>query len=75
MGATRVEAVRDISHASNTLSHYDLLVIREKDHYHRSYIQTHTVDWNWVKDSLIMSRLLPYPDWASEEESQCSQSL
>ncbi|EKM82613.1 hypothetical protein AGABI1DRAFT_104539 [Agaricus bisporus var. burnettii JB137-S8] len=75
MGATRVEAVRDTSFAEHPLSHYDLLVIRDREQYHSAYSQTHTVDWNWIKDSLIMSRFLPMPDWPVEEESQCSQNL
>lgn len=75
MGATRVEAVRDTSFAAHPLSEYDLLVIRDREQYHSGYLQNHTVDWNWIKDSLIMSRFLPRPDWPVEEESQCSQNL
>lgn len=75
MGAAKVEAVRDVSYALNPLSQYGFLIIREKDQYTSSYVQARTVDWNWVKDSLIMSRRLPYPSWPVEEDSQCSQSL
>lgn len=75
MGATRVEAVHDISYAAQPLSQYNLLILREKEQYTRDCLQTHTVDWNWIKDSLIMSRRLAYPTWLIDEDSQCSQSL
>ena len=75
MGAKRVEAVRDIGHAENPLSQYNLLILREKKQYTRDCVQIHTVDWNWIKDSLIMSRRLSYPIWSVDEDSQCSQTL
>ncbi|KXN86904.1 DNA repair protein rhp9 [Leucoagaricus sp. SymC.cos] len=75
MGASRVEAVRAADDAAKPLSQYDLLILRDKDSYVREFVQVHTVDWNWIKDSLIMSRQLPYPDWSTAEDSQCSQSL
>ncbi len=76
MGAGRVEAVADVSSASMLLPQYDLVIIREKEQYIDRYPQDCTADWNWVKDSLIMSRMLPFPFWAVvEDDAQCSQSL
>jgi hypothetical protein len=75
MGASRVETVRDVTYSLHPLSQYDLLILRGRELYTRDFVQTDTVDWNWVKDSLIMSRRLQYPAWSVEDDSQCSQSL
>lgn len=69
MGAARVEAVTDAKFASERLSAFDYVVIKEVGQYVPSLNDGTTVHWGWVKDCLIASRHLPLPEWP-EAESQ-----
>ncbi|KJA27104.1 hypothetical protein HYPSUDRAFT_35669 [Hypholoma sublateritium FD-334 SS-4] len=70
MGAEVVEAVTEPRHASQVLSYYDYLVIREPGQYSPQFTDCTVVHWAWVKDCLIASRYLPLPTWAGAGESQ-----
>lgn len=70
MGADRVEAVSDIDHASAPLDEFDFVVIKKAEHYSFELGMTpnKTVHWNWVKECLVASRLLPQPEWGLESQ-------
>ncbi|KAF8077869.1 hypothetical protein FPV67DRAFT_1662656 [Lyophyllum atratum] len=71
MGADRVEAVSDVKYASNSVSLFDFVVIKEAHQYNSHLEEGRTVHWAWVKDCLIASRLLPIPQWGLQHpESQ-----
>ncbi|KAF8643815.1 hypothetical protein AX16_008833 [Volvariella volvacea WC 439] len=65
MGAHRVKAVKTLQQTQHEVETYDYLIIRERDHYtpNLSELGPTVVDWQWVKDCLIASRLLPPPTW------------
>ena len=70
IGAEVVEAVTEPRHASQGLSNYDYLVIREPAQYSAQFADCTVVHWAWVKDCLIASRYLPLPTWTEADESQ-----
>lgn len=60
MGATRVEAVADIKHASNRdPTHYDYVVVKELPD--KPLRDVAYVDVTWIKECLIAGRPLPLP--------------
>lgn len=63
MGARRVEAVSELRYASAPISEFDLIVIKEANHYDPALDNGCTVHWTWVKDCLVASRQLPLPVW------------
>ncbi|KAG6874218.1 hypothetical protein C0995_003764 [Termitomyces sp. Mi166 len=70
MGADRVEAVTEVDHASAPLHEFDLVVIKKAEHYsiELGMVPDKTVHWNWVKECLVASRLLPQPEWGLESQ-------
>jgi len=66
MGAKTVESVSDQKYASQELSEYGYIVIREPSHYSSDFDDCQTVHWSWVKECLIASRYLPLPSWNTE---------
>ncbi|KAG6814480.1 hypothetical protein H0H92_000005 [Tricholoma furcatifolium] len=69
MGADRVEAVNDIAYASTPLEDFDLVIVKQdKDYDPELMLAEKTVHWNWVKECLVASRLLPQPQWACESQ-------
>jgi len=79
MGAKVVEAVTSPKHASQPLSEYGYIVVREDDVWAK-YPQLRgagqVVTWSWVKDCLISSRLLPIPTPETEEvDEEASQEV
>ena len=62
MGASQVEAVVDVKYASRKLHEYDYVVVKEVYDKAQSNIDgVNCVNFGWVKDCLIMGRLLPNP--------------
>ncbi|KAG6917953.1 hypothetical protein DXG01_017137 [Tephrocybe rancida] len=70
MGADRVEAVSDAAYSSAPLHEFDLVVVKKAEHYspNMGMVEGKTVYWNWVKDCLIASRLLPQSRWETESQ-------
>ncbi|KAG6899739.1 hypothetical protein C0993_007268 [Termitomyces sp. T159_Od127] len=70
MGADRVEAVTEIDHASAPLEEFDFVVIKKVEHYslELGMVPYKTVHWNWVKECLVASRLLPQPEWGLDSQ-------
>ncbi|KAH0583784.1 hypothetical protein H2248_009387 [Termitomyces sp. 'cryptogamus'] len=70
MGADRVEAVTDINYASAPLHEFDFVVIKKAEHYspELGMVPNKTVHWNWVKECLVASRLLPQLEWELESQ-------
>ncbi|KAG6898357.1 hypothetical protein C0992_009032 [Termitomyces sp. T32_za158] len=68
MGADCVEAVTDIDHASAPLNEFDFIVIKKAEHYSLGMVPDKTVQWSWVKECLVASRLLPHPEWGLESQ-------
>ncbi|KAJ7046880.1 hypothetical protein C8F04DRAFT_1062013 [Mycena alexandri] len=58
MGATSVEAVRDVKNASLELGEYDYVVNKDDNARIAKMTETNIVSWDWVKDALI-SRCVP----------------
>ncbi|KAJ7774929.1 hypothetical protein B0H16DRAFT_80035 [Mycena metata] len=58
MGATSVEAVRDVKNASLKLDQYDYIVNKDDNADIAKMTATNIVSWDWVKDALI-SRCVP----------------
>lgn len=63
MGADAVEAATEPRYAARKLSDYDYVVIRDANRYGPEFSNCVTVHWNWVKECLIASRLIPLPSW------------
>ena len=63
MGAARVEAVPEPKFASSDPPSFDLIVVKEQNDANRFKSgDTRCVHLQWVKDSLIAGRLLPFPE-------------
>ena len=79
MGAKVVEAVTDPRYASQPLSEYGYIVVREDDvcsKYPQLRGAGRVVSWSWVKECLISSRLLPIPTPEVEEvDEEASQEV
>jgi hypothetical protein len=73
MGARRVEAVSALKYASAKPATFDFVVIKELA-FCEDFNPDNTVPWQWVKDSLIASRILPIPSWGVEELMQSQES-
>jgi len=68
MGAETVETVSTPAHASKKLNEYDYIVVRDNCSKYPDYADyANVVEWTWVKECLIASRILPIPVRSSEE--------
>jgi hypothetical protein len=68
MGAETVETVLTPTYASKRLEEYDYIVVRDNCSKHQDYADhPKVVEWTWVKECLIASRILPIPARGSEE--------
>jgi hypothetical protein len=70
MGADVVEAVIESRYATEKLSEYDYVVIRDANLYGPEFSNCVTVHWSWVKECLIASRLFPLPSWPMESSQE-----
>jgi len=72
MGPDYVEAVVDPKYASQDLSNYTYIVVRDLSKDFNIQPRSKLVDWAWVKSCLIASRLLEMPcaDFEDAENSQ-----
>jgi len=70
MGAKTVECIKTPAYASLDLAQYDYILIKDQRQYLHDFTATTTVDWAWVKESLISSRLASFPDWAVEQSQE-----
>lgn len=62
MGAETVETVATLQYASKDLNEYDYIVVRDNCSVHPDYTDyPKVVEWTWVKECLIASRILPIP--------------
>lgn len=60
MGASRVEAVAKLEHASRPLSKYDYVVVKDASNMDDPHLEgANCVHFGWVKDWLIAGRMLP----------------
>ncbi|KAF5330425.1 hypothetical protein D9619_005443 [Psilocybe cf. subviscida] len=68
MGAEMVETVATPAYASKDLEEYDYIVVRDNCSKHPDFADyLKVVEWTWVKECLIASRILPIPIRGSED--------
>ncbi|KAJ8475105.1 hypothetical protein ONZ45_g15719 [Pleurotus djamor] len=64
MGASRVEAVKDLRFASQGATEYDYVVLKEGAEFDDDLEGATVIDTQWIKGSLVAGRPLDLPSWS-----------